>query len=123
MAATVTNAQVDTAAGAVAAGAGGPLTRVSDVETFPTPNSEQNIELTTAVGATVYATYVELGLAGVIAAKIASAEGNSRRLHGVKTAINTLDTTMDAYALPHTYAEWKASIRSIRAIAQVRGLP
>ena len=122
MAVTVTNAQVDTAAGNVAAGDGGPLTRVSDVEAYPTPNSEIRIELTTAAGNSVWLTYEQLTNAEQYPHKIAEADGISAIVEDIKTKVDALDTTMGAYSVPHTYAEYKATIESLREIAQIARL-
>jgi HPt (histidine-containing phosphotransfer) domain-containing protein len=119
MAITKTNAEIDTAAAAVAAPYG-PLTRVTDVEALPEPNSEIQIQFTMASSiGTVYLTWEQMENADQLLALLKKAAGVTAIVQDIKTAIDALDTTMGAYAVPHTQAELTATINTLRNIRQI----
>lgn len=120
----VTNANIDTAAAAVA-GPLGPLTRVTDVDALGlNPDSEINIEFTTdgsspAFGEvfTVWLTYRELSnsdYADVLLNKLKEAAGNAYQVYLLKAAIDAIDTVATAVTAPYTQADYEAIIEAIR---------
>lgn len=120
MSVTVDNTDVDTACAAVSTPFG-PFTRVSDVEAFPVPNSDQEITVTTALGDTLTITYEKLLYddAAVAAAKRV-ASGYTATVEDWKALIAAEKTALDALTAPHTYAEYLVRLRAKKsAIADV----
>lgn len=116
MATTITNANVDTLASAVAAPFG-PLTRVSDVEAFPTPNSEIDIEFTDALGNTLFMTYEQLQISGVVDRILAQVNGEDWIMEETLATLDALVTTMTGYAgPPYSYAQYKATVDALNAL-------
>lgn len=117
---TVSNATVDTAAAAVPAPYG-PLTRVTDVTTLPTPNSEQIIEFTTdgsspAMGEvfTVYMSYTQLTTAAIRDRILAYAAGIAGQTLSLIDRIDAVNTIAAAITAPYTLAEYQQLIGELR---------
>lgn len=124
MAATVDNATVDTAAGLIAAPYG-PLTRVTDAEALPTPNSEMELDFTLVAPYTAYhvsLSYEQLQSAAITLRKCREAVGESAIVEDLVFDVDALNDTLAALTGPHTYAERRAAIEALRAIPQIRGL-
>lgn len=122
MATTVTNGQVDTLAAAVAA-PWGPFTRVSDVSTFPTPNSEMDIEFTNALGGTVFATYEQMQIAAVRNRLGQQSAGFSYKTERIKDAIDDLATALAGYSgPPYSYSEYLDTIQALQTIDEIANL-
>jgi hypothetical protein len=121
MATTVTNANVDTGAAAIAAPYG-PLTRVTDITTLATPNSDLRLEFTTALSTTVYMTYDELVDADMSEGILAQHFNFQDVLEQAVVLIDTLNTAAAALVLPHTYANWKDIWLKTKAVAELMGV-
>lgn len=119
MATKVTNAQVDVLAAAIAAPYG-PLVRVTDLDTdSPDPNKDFKILFDTAVsGVQVELTYHELNDADIAAAVIAQAFNFQDKLEAIIADLDTLNTTAQALALPHTPADYKTVYQGILGLAK-----
>jgi PKD repeat protein len=117
--ATVTNAQVDTGAAAIVAPYG-PLARVSDVESFPTPNSNLAIEFTSALSVTVYLTYEQLiDLTRVYFRledqhSIKNVNGQMREVYGILRAVTEYAASFAGPA--YSDSEWQFIIDGLRII-------
>jgi PKD repeat protein len=120
--ATKTNAQVDAAAAAVVAPYG-PLTRVSDVETFPTPNSNIKIEFTSALSETVYLTYDELVDTQLVTKILESqhaVRGVNAQMRPVYGAVLAAAMYAKSYAgPPYADTEWQFIIDLLRVIRPI----
>jgi hypothetical protein len=95
---TVTNATFDSAAALVPAAVGGPLTRVTDLESAAgktSPNSMTQVECTTAKSATVYISYDELVDTNVAAKKTKEAHGLQAILNDVMDMVAAMDVLND----------------------------
>lgn len=115
MAATIANNDIDTAAAAVDA-PWGPFTRVTDVADLPTPNSNLRLELTTALGHTVYLTYDQLLIDAVAIRKAKEAAGFTADVELFKSGVDTTDTLLTAMSAPHSYADYVNAYESIRGL-------
>jgi PKD repeat protein len=120
--ATVTNAQVDTGAAAIVAPYG-PLTRVSDVEAFATPNSNIEIQFTSALSVTVYLTYEQLiDLTRVYyhledQHSIRNINGQANEVYGILRAVTEY---MKSFAgPPYLDSEWQFVIDGLRIIRPI----
>jgi len=122
MAVTVTNAQVDALAAAVPAGSYGPLTRVSDVETYPVPNSEMEIELTSIHSVSLFMTFDELGIAAVVERISNMAHDWTAKVDDLIFEIDAINDLAVAMSAPHTYANWKTLITALRAIRETKDI-
>lgn len=91
MAKTVTNGNINTLAAATPAPYG-PLVRVTDVATLPTPNSEIVLELTSALGVTVHLTYEQLEDADIRLSMLKTAHGGVATTRAISAAIDAIDT-------------------------------
>src|SRR5688572_2095411 len=120
--ATKTNAQVDAAAAAVVAPYG-PLTRVSDVESFPTPNSNIEIEFTSALSVTVYLTYdemVDTQIVDRILETQHSVRGVNAQARSVYGVVRAVAEYAASYAGPaYSDAEWQFIIDGLRVIRPI----
>lgn len=123
MATTVSNATVDTAAAAVGAPYG-PLTRVTDMDTLPTPNSQHKIAFTSNVGSTpVEMTYEELLITGVRDRILEQAHNWTDVVRKFGAAIDGLDTLWTAMSAPHTFADYQSLQNYVRQnFPWVRGI-
>lgn len=114
MATIVDNSDVDTAAAAVPSPYG-PLTRVSDVEQYPEGNSNQQIEFTSNVGATVlFMSYDQLMNTDVRNRLLHQAHPDDWAVRELKTAINALNTKVNAMSAPYDYADYKDLVSDLR---------
>lgn len=122
MAATVTNGDIDTAAAAIDAPYG-PFTRVTSVADLPVPNSNIRLQLTTALGDTVFMTYEQLQYEALAIKKAkAAASGFTASTQAWKSAIDAANTVLQTYTAPDTYAQYKTSFRALRAaLPELRG--
>jgi len=101
-----TNAMVDAAAATVPAPFG-PLTRVTNMNTLPTPNDDFNIEFNTAVtGIKVFMSYNEL-IKPNVRNRILNQLGINADVERLKSWIGTMNTAAVAMTLPHDYNDWK----------------
>lgn len=123
---TKTNAQVDTAAAAVGAEVGGPLTRVSSIEDL-TPNSHIKIQFTTAIDDTpVTMTYDELvdqRTRDRILFAAHSGHNINAPLEHLRRVIHALDAQMETWAFPYSDSERAATIDILRTIPDIIGQP
>jgi hypothetical protein len=102
-----TNGQFDTEAAAAPAPVG-PLTRVTDVTTLPTPNEDIQIEFTSAIsGVTVWMSYNEITDDDQRDAILARAGNFQAVIEAFQTALGTYNTAVQALSLPHTLEDWK----------------
>lgn len=120
MARTITNSNVDTAAAAVP-GPWGPLTRVTDVTTLPTPNSDIDLQFTGARGTTYRMSMEQLEDADVRLDIILRTEGFQGNVEDIKTRVAAINTTLAAMTYPHTYLEYKGVIEALRNIVEIAG--
>lgn len=93
----VVNATFDTAAAAVPAAVGGPLTRVTDLSADPviSPNSQLKVECTSAAGVTVYISYDELVDTNVRDKLVMEAHGQTGQMKRIFDFIAALDVLND----------------------------
>lgn len=118
---TVSNGDVDTGAAAISAPYG-PLTRVTDITTMGTPNSDFTLEFETAVsGVNVFMTYDQL-VGDEAEGIILEAIGFQDKIESIKTLVNDFDTAITAMTLPHTYANYKTVYNHILGLAQEIGV-
>jgi len=120
--ATVTNAQVDTGAAAIVAPYG-PLTRVSDVEAFAAPNSNIEIQFTSALSVTVYLTYEQLiDLTRVYYRledqhSIRNINGQANEVYGILLAVTEYMKSFSGP--PYMDSEWQFIIDGLRIIRPI----
>lgn len=86
---TYANAAIDALAAAVAAPYG-PLTRVTDLTTLPTPNDRALMEFTDAAGHTLFMRYEELTDADRLLELLAEANSPSYLVHEVLTELTDI---------------------------------
>lgn len=113
MAYTINNSAVDTLAAAVAAPYG-PLTRVTNVSTLPTPNSDIKLEFTSALSATVYLTYEELQTPGSLLYLLEIQHGLTTVVETIKADVAELYAYTNGLSAPHTEAEYQQIQEYIR---------
>ena len=120
----ITNDLVDSAAVDVAAPYG-PLVRVTNMASLPSPNRDYVIELTDTRGVKVFATYEQLKDAQAIDRQVALAEGLNYRLHDLIGDVETINTALQAIKLaaggPYTQANWDDAIDLLRSLNWVSG--
>ncbi len=113
---TISNGTVDTAAAAVPAPYG-PLTRVTDMSTLPTPNDRFKIELTDQNSNTIYARYEELADAERILEIVFEANGHNAVMHA---ALLELDAIVTAYPAAgdglYTYPDYLAFVERLKQL-------
>lgn len=121
MATTITNGNIDTAAALIDAPYG-PLTRVTDVATLPTPNSHIRLEFTDANGNTVFFTYEQLLDEPGTETRLQDRDGIGGKVEALKTQIAAIYALSNAMAQPHTRAEYETLIAELREIPELKGL-
>lgn len=123
MTVNITNAAVGVLAAAVPAPYG-PLTRVTDVEAFGSPNVDVKIEFTDTLGSKVYLTWAQLNDADAVQRQIAYAEGLQYRTHKLIADIQAIDALADATKNVsgggYTPEEYDALVLAIRALDPIR---
>lgn len=107
-----TNAEVDTAAAAVAAPYG-PLVRVTDVTTLPAPNANIRIEFESALGTTVYLSYNQLGRADTLLRLLRQAHPIEARAEDLKNQVATVRAITNAFSSPHTLADIMEGVQAL----------
>lgn len=115
----ITNANVDALANNVAAPYG-PLERVTNMSTLPTPNRSFRIQFTDTLGNTVEATYDQLLDTQAMERQVALGEGLNYRMHKLITDVETINTALqavkDAAGGPYTQAEYSDAIALLRSL-------
>lgn len=111
---TITNLQVNIIASGVGA-PHGPLTKVTDMSTLPTPNENHSIEFTTALGDTAYMSYEQLSTAAVRTRILEQSSGVEARVARIKAGVAAMYAVTNAFSSPHTYADLVAAIAAVRA--------
>lgn len=112
--ATITNLQVEVISSGVGAPYG-PITLVSDLTDFPTPNENHSIEFTTALGDTVFMSYEQLIDSDVRLRLLEQSAGVQFRVQEIKDAVATMYAVTNAFSVPHTYGDLTDAIAVIRA--------
>lgn len=115
MAKTVTNANINALAAATPAPYG-PLVRVTDVATLPTPNSEIALELTSALGVHVFLTFEQLEDADIRLSLLKSAHGGVATTRAISAAIDAIDTVNEVVKAGGDFdqADYTALMNAIR---------
>lgn len=121
--AAITNFQVDVVASGVT-GIYGPVSRVTNMSTLPTPNENIGIEFTTALGDTVFMTYEQLTNLNVRNRILGQSGGVNERVQDLKTGVATVYDITNALTAPHTYEELVTVVEAIREniLPRVRAL-
>jgi hypothetical protein len=115
-----TNDDLDTLAAGVSSGNYGPLTRVGDLPAID-DNSDIELEYTTANDNTVWLSWRDFQTSEVYVAKIKQVEGPNVIMKSLKTEINALNTTINAYSTPYTWANVRETEETLRALKEIRG--
>lgn len=103
----ITNLQVDAYASGVT-GIGGPLVRVTDLDTLPVPNENISLEFTMAAsggGGSVNMSYEQLTTTAVRTRIMEQASGIHGRVESLITSIAAIYAVSSAMSAPHTYAD------------------
>jgi hypothetical protein len=109
-----TNSQVDTAAAAVSAPYG-PLVRVTDVDSLPTPNEEHTIEFTMANSlGSVFMSYRQLTNSDTRLRILEQAANITGRVQKIKTWVAAVYAVTNALSAPHTYEDLVDVIAALR---------
>lgn len=119
----ITNAAVGVLAAAVP-GPYGPLTRVTNVEAFGSPNVDVKIEFTDTLGSTVWLTWAQLNDADAVQRQIAYAEGLQYRTHKLILDIQDMNTlavaTKNVSGGGYTPEEYNTLVLGLRALDPIR---
>lgn len=118
MASTITNTDVDNAIAALPSMLGTPITRVTDVTTLPTPNSNIKLEFsTTNIGdGHVWITYEELLNFQIVERLLKQVAGVTYRVEKLKEGITVAYAYVSGLTAPHTQAELKEAVALLKQI-------
>lgn len=125
--ATITNATFDTAAAAAPAPYG-PLTRVGDLDATPTisPNSDVEVECTSAASVTLFISYEQLNgdtvQRDMIIKEAHGVNAHIQDFEDLVTALNTLFSVTEWDSLTTGAEDWTKIIRCIQALEELAAI-